>query len=181
MSIAALIVIALRLVIPISIFRWRKSGAVVAMILDGLDVVLVDVIAKALGEQGGFGDFYQPMDKWLDMYYLTFEVIVSLRWSNTLARNTSVFLFVYRLLGLIIFEITGVRKVLFIFPNMFENFFLYYIIADRFVPRIVPRTYRQLALVLALLYIPKFGQEWVLHFQELKPWEWFKGAVLGIS
>ncbi len=63
MSIAALIVIVLRLIVPISIFRWRISGAVVAMILDGLDVVLVDVIANALGEQGGFGDFYQPMDK----------------------------------------------------------------------------------------------------------------------
>ena len=48
MSIAALIVIALRLIVPISIFRWRISGAVVAMILDGLDVVLVDVIANAL-------------------------------------------------------------------------------------------------------------------------------------
>jgi hypothetical protein len=35
--------------------------------------------------------------------------------------------------------------------------------------------------VLALLYIPKFGQEYLLHFSEATPWNWFKETILSIN
>ena len=178
MTTAIVIVVALRIIVPFSIFRWRLSGALASMILDALDVVLVDVIATALNQQGGFGDHYQTFDKWLDVYYLSFEAIVSLMWANHLARNTSIALFVFRLVGIVAFEITGIRKLIFFFPNLFENFFLYIVVVEKFFPKLMPKNLKQLALVLVLLYIPKFGQEWLLHYQQAQPWNWFKEVVL---
>ena len=177
---ARLIVIALRLVVPVSIFRWPLAGGVIAMLLDGVDVILVDVLAHLLGEEGGFGDSYQATDKTLDLYYLAFELVVSLRWEPRLVRNASIALFVYRVVGMVAFGLTGIRLLLFVFPNLFENFFLYYLAAARFSRRLVPTTPRQLIVVLLILYIPKFGQEWVLHFQEIKPWSTFKGIFLTV-
>ena len=63
---------------------------------------------------------------------------------------------------------------LFIFPNLFENFYLYVLIVRRVAPRLEPRTRLQLAAVLAVLLIPKLVQEYVLHVEELHPWQWLR-------
>ena len=181
MTISALIVLALRLLIPVSIFRYRITGAIASMILDMLDVVLVYALQAALGEsQVGFGDYYQRFDKWLDIYYLAIEAIVCLGWKDSLARNTAITLFLFRLVGIGAFEITGeeFRKFIFFFPNLFENFFIYYIICDRFCPWFIPRTKKLLLLILVLLYIPKFTPGYVLHFVEVKPWQWIRTNIL---
>ncbi len=181
MPISAAIVLILRIVIPLTIFRHRITGAIASMVIDMLDVVLVDAIQVILGEpQIGFGDNYQRFDKWLDVYYLTFEAIVCLSWSNHMARNAAVVLFLFRLLGIGAFEITGeeFRKLIFFFPNLFENFFLYYIICERLRPSLIPTRLRTLMVVLVILYIPKFGQEYVLHFAEIKPWQWLRTNLL---
>ena len=34
-----------------------------------------------------------------------------------------------------------------------------------------------LILILVLLYIPKFFQEYILHFAEVKPWQWIRSNV----
>ena len=181
MTVSAAIVLILRLVIPMTIFRYRITGAVSSMIIDMLDVVLVDVLQALLGEpQVGFGDYYQRFDKWLDLYYLSFEAIVCLSWSNHLARNAAVALFLFRLIGIGAFEITGeeFRKLIFFFPNLFENFFLYYIVCERFLPRLIPTKINTLIGVLVILYIPKLAQEYVLHFAEVKPWQWLRANVI---
>lgn len=179
-SVALGVTVAVRLLVPLLIFKWRIMGVLLAAAADALDVVLIDSIAHMIGETPGFGGSYQFFDKWLDMYYLTFAVIVSLSWKSALARNTSIFLFAFRLIGLILFEITGIRKLFFFFPNLFENFYIFYAIADRFFPRLVPKTMLQLALVLFLLYLPKLLQEWALHYAELQPWQWIK-VTLGLA
>ena len=181
MSVSALIVLALRLILPLSIFRNRITGSILSMALDMLDVVLVDALQGALGEPAvGFGENYQLFDKWLDMYYLSIEAIVCLGWPNRLAKFAAIALIIFRLAGISAFEITGEehRKLIFFFPNLFENFFLYYIICQRFAPRLIPTKFKSLLLVLVILYIPKFGQEYVLHFAEVKPWQWIKTNVL---
>jgi len=179
-SIALAVTLLLRLLVPLLIFKWRIVGVLLAMFVDALDVVLLDSLGFLLKEDPYSGLDYQFFDKWLDMYYLTFAMIVSFSWKSPLARNTSIVLFVYRLIGLILFEITGIRKLFFFFPNLFENFYLFYTIAQRFAPKLLPRTLLQLFLVLFLLYIPKFVQEWALHYEQLQPWHWIK-TVLGLS
>lgn len=179
LTVSAFIVIGLRLILPLTIFRWRIFGALISPLIDAIDVVLVDVLVLLFNEpQTGFGNHYQFVDKWLDMYYFTLEVIVSFWWANKLARNTSIVLYVYRAIGMILFEITGIRKLFFFFPNLFENFFLYYVIVEKFFPRFVPKTKKQLAVILLLLYIPKFGQEWMLHYAQLHPWGWIRNTFL---
>ncbi len=181
MTVSALIVLALRIILPLSIFRNRITGAILSMALDLLDVVIVDALQAALGEAPvGFGENYQMFDKWLDMYYLSIEAVVCLGWPNRLAKVAAIALFVIRLAGISAFEITGeeYRKLIFFFPNLFENFFLYYIICDRFAPRLIPTKIKSLLFVLLLLYVPKFAQEYVLHFAEVKPWQWIKANVL---
>ncbi len=79
---------------------------------------------------------------------------------------------------MVAFWVTGTRVLLLVFPNLFENFYLYYLLATRFFPRVVPTTRRQLAVVLLVLYIPKLAQEYVLHFAEITPWNNFKSTFL---
>ena len=178
--IAQIIVICVRILVPCTIFRWRIGGALLSLAADTLDVVMVDLIGLVTGEAGiGFGNYYQIMDKTLDVYYLSFEVYLSLRWTNPLARNTSIILFVYRVVGVIAFEITGFRKLLLIFPNLFENFYIFYVIALRFFPKYAANDPRQLVIALVVLFIPKMGQEWLLHFSEAHPWTWLK-SLFGV-
>src|ERR1700675_4948769 len=119
---AVIIVIALRLVVPLSILRWPLAGGLLSMLLDAIDVILVDAIASVLGEPGEFGPFYAQIDKWLDLWYLSLELVVPRRWSETLIRRAAMGLFVWRLVGVILFEVTASHPLLFVFPNLFENF-----------------------------------------------------------
>ncbi len=169
MSVGAAIVIALRLIVPLSIFRRPLAGGVIAMLLDGADVILIDAIGL-----GGFGGQYHRTDKVLDLYYLSIEATVAIGWMNAYARLTALGLFGYRIIGVALFELTEQRIFLFAFPNLFENWWLYVVAADRFWPRLRPASWRGVSVALAALLIPKMGQEYLLHYTEAQPWNWFK-------
>ena len=168
---AELIVIALRLTVPLTILRWPLAGGLVAMVLDALDVVLVDFFAGLLGEPLGFGTVYPKLDKWLDTYYLGLELLVSRRWPEVIPRRAVAILFGWRAIGVLAFEVTGIRPLLLVFPNLFENVFLYVLIVRRWFPRLMPRTVGQMVLVSALLLIPKELQEYVLHYAQIHPYQ----------
>jgi len=175
---AALIVIALRLGLPLTILRWPLAGGLLALVVDALDVVLVDSLAMALGEPPEFGPFYAQIDKWLDTYYLALEVIVARRWAEVVPRRVAYGLFGWRLLGVVLFEITASRPLLVVFPNVFENFYLYVLVVRRWFPRWLPRTLLQAIVVCTALLVPKLVQEWVLHWEELHPWQWFRATFV---
>ncbi len=175
---ASVLVVALRLLVPLTIFRWPLGGALASMIVDALDVVLVDLFAGLLGERPEFGPLYAQLDKWLDLYYLSIEAYIASRWSEAILRRTALALFAWRLLGVIVFEITALREVLVVFPNLFENLYLYVLLARRFAPRFLPRTVAQMLLLLVILYIPKAVQEWVLHWEQLQPWQWLRNTFI---
>src|SRR5688572_29712134 len=167
------LVLALRLIVPLSILRYPLGGAIAAMILDACDVVLLTLIGR-----GEFAD-YHATDKYLDMYYLTLAVFVSRRWSNALARRTSIVLFVYRAIGFVAFEATQMRALLFLFPNLFENFYLFYLASLRILGRDLITSRSKLALWLAILLVPKLAQEYLLHVLEAQPWNWIRRNLLG--
>jgi len=174
----ALIVIALRLVLPLTILRWPLAGGLLALVVDAVDVVLVDAIAGLLGQPPEFGPIYAQLDKWLDLYYLALEVVVARRWVEKVPRRTAYLLFAWRLVGVILFEITVYRPLLVVFPNLFENYFLYVLVARRWFPRFVPRTVRQSILASFILLIPKELQEYVLHYAQLHPWQWLRETFI---
>jgi hypothetical protein len=140
--------------------------------------VLVDAIAGVLGQPGEFGPLYAQIDKWLDLYYLALELVVVRRWPESLLRRAASYLFVWRLAGVIAFEVTAYRPLLLIFPNLFENFYLYVLIVRWWFPALVPRSVVQLLVVLVTLLVPKLLQEYVLHWEELHPWQWLREQVI---
>lgn len=174
MLIGPALVLLLRLLIPLLILKRPLLGIVLALVIDSLDVVILDVI-----NLGHFSNYHQ-IDKYLDIYYLSFALIVSLRWTNRISKYTSIFLFVYRLVGVALFEITHQRIFLFIFPNLFENFFIFVLVYKQFFHREI-KSYKELFIILAILLIPKMIQEYILHFAEAKPWNFIKVTFLGIE
>lgn len=176
MSTGELIIILLRLTVPLLIIRYQLTGGIIAMLLDGADVILIEVIGM-----GGFGDHYHSLDKILDSYYLTIEFVIAWRWTNPYTRRPAIVLFALRAIGVVLFELTDRRIMLFLFPNMFENWWLYCVAVMRFWPRLEPHSARTIAIPMLLLLIPKMGQEYLLHFAEAQPWNWFKQNILGTT
>jgi hypothetical protein len=174
MGLEWILVIGLRLVLPLTILRWPLFGALVAFTADTFDVVLLDFL--------GVQDFspYSRFDKILDLYYLTLELIVSLKWANRYARKTSLFLYSYRLAGTIIFELTGLRWLLFVFPNLFESFFLFYLIYKKVVKTDRLTSWKWIFVVNLLLLIPKQIQEYFLHVQEFPIYVWINDNVFSL-
>lgn len=167
------VVIGVRLFVPLLILRWPVLGGFAAMAVDGLDVVITDAL-----DIGGFGDHYAALDKLLDTYYLTLELLVALTWESAWARLPAVALFAYRLAGVALFEITDERIFLFIFPNMFENWWLYVVVVAKWWPSLFPRDWKSLLIPMVVLLVPKMAQEYLLHFAEAKPYNWFQENVL---
>ncbi|MEX0786023.1 MAG: hypothetical protein WD939_05250 [Dehalococcoidia bacterium] len=157
MTSETLIIIVIRLLVPLTILRWPLAGGLLALLADALDIVLASLI-----DLGGLWNYHQ-LDKYLDTYYLVIEAVVAQRWLE-LPRWTATGLFGYRLIGFALFEITDIRVFLFVFPNLFENFFLFYAALLRFFPD-YELTPRRLAVWLAILLVPKMVQEYVIHYQ----------------
>lgn len=174
MSEGELIVIAIRLVVPLLIFRYNLIGGLAAMAVDALDVVMIEVLGM-----GGFGDHYAQLDKALDTYYLTIQLIVAWGWENQWARIPAIVFYIHRVVGVVLFEITGLRWLLLVFPNMFENWWLYCVAVARFAPRWAPRSWATLLVPVIALLIPKLAQEYLLHYAEAQPWDWIKRNILG--
>lgn len=164
-----MIVIGLRLLIPLLIL-WRPlPGSILAMVLDALDVVIVEFFGE-----GGMGPHYHNIDKLLDTYYLSLQAVVAWRWEDQKLRLVALVLFFYRMIGVVVFEISGWRPTMFVFPNLFENWFLFVLVRNRFFPGLRLDTWKQVAIWLVILYIPKVVQEYVLHVAQAQPWGWIK-------
>lgn len=176
MSEGELVVITIRLTVPLLILRFNLLGGLAAVAVDALDVVMIEVIGL-----GGFGDHYSQLDKGLDTYYLTLELIVAWGWTNRWTQVPAILFFLHRVTGVVVFELTGTRWLLLVFPNMFENWWLYCVAVTRFRPQWTPRSWRNTLIPIVLLLVPKLGQEYLLHYAEVKPWDWTKRHILGTS
>ena len=135
------------------VLRWPFAGALVAMLTDFGDLFLMDWL-------GGISD-YQRFDKVCDLAYMATFAIVALRWTR-LERNMALALLALRLTGDLLFELTGAREVLFLFPNLFEFWFIFVAARDRFRPS-ARIDLRVTAVALAGLLLMKETQEWFLH------------------
>lgn len=151
------VIIILRLLLPLTILRWPFLGSIIALIADNLDVVILDFL--------GVKEFamYNSIDKFLDIYYHLIQGYVSLSWKNVIAKRTGIFLLLYRLIGTILYEITQLRPLLFIFPNVYELFFLFYTGYKRFLKKDPFLSIRSVVITTLLLTIPKLYQEYMLH------------------
>lgn len=171
----------IRLLVPISILRFPLGGTLASMYADASDwdIICVNSTQKNL--------VYQNWDKALDVYALFFVVWIVNKWKDVWARRTALAFFFYRIVGVIMFWVTGWRPWLFFFPNVFENFVILCLIIfwlskkkQLYLDRI------QKTMMLIVLIIPKMIQEYFQHFLGRQPWELysigsrfgFQGALL---
>ena len=161
MTVTTWVIVAYRLLVPLTIFRWPFLGAVLSILADALDIVIVTLMIRYL--HAGDVWSYHEFDKYLDTYYLFIEWIVAQRWAG-LPRWTANVLFLYRVIGVVLFEVTDARWLLLVFPALFDFFFLYYAFASEYVPwyEVTPR---RLFLWLAVLLVPKLAQEYAIHYK----------------
>ena len=119
-SVVFVIVVGLRFILPLFIPKWPLPAILACLVLDGIDQTIFQTF--------GFDPpGYQNYDKAMDLFYLSIAFLASLQnWTRSSAVGISRFLFFYRMVGVMLFEITGVRALLLVFPNTFEYFFIAY-------------------------------------------------------
>ena len=155
MTVEVLVITLFRILGSLPVLRWPLAGGLLAITVD-----LADLLVRDLLDLGGVAD-YQALDKWLDQVYLACFLVVALRWQGV-ERAIAVALFAFRLVGFLAFEATGERTLLFVFPNIFELWFLTVAAVHRFRPGL--RWSRAgLALALVAITAVKEAQEWALH------------------
>lgn len=93
-----------------------------------------------------------------------------LRWRRIFARKIGLWLFAVRALGIILFSLTTKEYLLFFFPNIFENFFLYYYAVWTLVKREPNLSRGTLIWSVIILAIPKLIQEYVMHVRLINNW-----------
>jgi hypothetical protein len=150
-----IIISIVRIIGALLVLRWAFFGSIFAVLIDFSDLFLMNLL-----NLGGVGD-YQALDKVLDLAYMTTFLYVSLRWNYPSSR-ISLFLFLYRIIGLIVFEWTGLRWVLLIFPNVFEVWFIFGAAIRRYHKNYGLRN-QTMWFPLLLLFFVKEIQEFVLH------------------
>ncbi|WP_421734974.1 hypothetical protein [Cellulomonas sp.] len=181
------LVVGLRLVVPLFIPRFPLPAILAALVIDGVDKSIF----------AAFTDFpldnYQSYDKALDIYYLTIAYLSVLRnWRNPFAVGVAAFLWYYRLVGVLLFEVTDARWLLMVFPNTFEYFVIALeVVRTRWDAARLSRA--ALLWTAGLIWVViKLPQEWWIHVAQLDftdefgelvtehPWVWGVLAVLAV-
>ena len=162
--------VAYRVATALPTLRWPFAGSLIAIVGDFCDLFLMDAI-------GGIED-YQRLDKVCDLAYMFVFLVVSLRWVG-LERSVAVALFAFRMVGDAVFEWSGERLVLLVFPNVFEFWFVavaawhHYRSGRSLAPR-------QAAVALVALLLGKEAQEYFLHYDRFLDQFSAFDAVIGI-
>ena len=174
-------VLALRLVVPLLVFRFPLPSILASLVIDAVDQTVFQT----------FTDLdltnYQSYDKALDIYYLALAYVSTMRnWAHMGAFEISRGLFYYRLVGVALFELTGAqyRTLLLVFPNTFEYFFIA-LSAVALLWRPLSVSTRSWLLTAAAIWIfVKLPQEWWIHVAQLdftdavRDHAWFAVAVV---
>jgi hypothetical protein len=170
------LVVGARLFLPFAIPRFPLIGSIACMILDSIDQSIFQQF-PAIPLEG-----YQSYDKSLDIYYLAIIYMSTLRnWTNTYAFKMSWFLYYYRLVGVVAFELTQVRALLFIFPNTFEYFFDFVeAVRLRWDWARMGKWTVIVSAVLIWVFI-KLPQEWWIHIAQLDMTDFIKETIFGVS
>ncbi len=170
---ASVLIVFIRLLVPFSILRWPFWGALLAIAADASDVVILDALGWGFFE----GKNYHAIDKFFDTYYLAFEFYASRLWLDVLTRKAAAVFFLWRVLGVAAFEITRVRQIMFLAPNIFENFYLLVAGARKFFPVFRIDTLKKLAAFVVIASVPKLIQEYIMHYLEFPTWAFIKHNI----
>ena len=156
MTIEELVIILARIVGSLPVLQWAFAGAIIAILVDFSDLFMMNLL-----DLGGIRD-YQAFDKLADLAYMVTFLFVALRWSG-IPRNVAIALFVFRMIGVGVFELIAWRGVLLFFPNLFDFWFVLVAGLMHFRPGYTMTARRAAFWIGALLVLKEF-QEYVLHW-----------------
>ena len=154
MTTEEIVISIVRLIGALFVLRWFVAGAIIAILIDFSDLFLMNLL-----QLGGVQD-YLSLDKWLDLSYMGTFFYVSTKKIQS-SKYVSLGLFTFRLIGLLLFEITGYRWILLAFPNFFEVWFVISSIAIQ-KKQFKFNSKWGISLILAA-FLLKLLQEYVLH------------------
>ena len=171
-----LLVVGARFLVPLLIPRFPLPAIVACLIIDAADQTIFDKYTDIDLAN------YQSYDKALDIYYLTIAYLSVIRnWTNGFAFEVARFLWYYRLVGVVLFELLHNRAILFIFPNTFEYFFIAYeAIRLAWDPRRLSRRV-VIGMAAGIWIFIKLPQEWWIHIAQLDFTDFMHETVFGVD
>ncbi len=170
------LVVGGRLFLPLLIPYFPVPALLACLILDSIDQSIFQQF-PAIPLDG-----YQSYDKALDVYYLSVAYLSTLRnWTNQTAFRMSQFLYYYRMFGVVLFELTQNRTVLFIFPNTFEYFFLFVELVRWGWDTKRMGRYTVILSAAAIWIFIKLPQEWWIHIAQLDMTDFIKETLFGVQ
>lgn len=170
------LVVGARFLVPFLIPRFPLSAIIAALIIDAADQTIFEKFT------GLDLTNYQSYDKALDIFYLTVAYLSVIRnWRNVFAVEVARFLWYYRLLGVVLFELSGARALLFVFPNTFEYFFIAYeAVRTGWDPRRLSRS-AVLWMAGVIWVVIKLPQEWWIHIAQNDFTDVFQETLFGVE
>jgi hypothetical protein len=179
-SVVFLLVIGTRLFLPLAIPRWPLPALIACLVVDGVDQTVFQLF-------GYDPPGYQSYDKAMDVWYLAIAYLATMRnWQSLPAYRVGQFLYFYRLVGVMVFELTHVRALLLVFANTFEYFFIAYeAVRMRWSPlRLVMKGW--LLTAAAIWVFIKLPQEYWIHVAQLDLTDaiknnWWFGPLIAIA
>lgn len=143
--------ILVRLIFGPLILIWPFPSIIVSFFLDVVDG---DLAPRAVTKKK-----YQIIDKTTDTWVYVFEMILG--WQMfPVFKYLLLFLFIWRLVGIVLFSFTKKSRVFFIFGNYFENIF-YVLFFQNYLPKI------NIYYLFVLVTLIKIFQEWFIHIAKL--------------
>ena len=155
-------VVVMRFVLPLFIPRFPLPAILACLVLDAAD----QTIFQAFTDDPLLG--YQTYDKALDVYYLAIAYISAMRnWREPVAFEVARFLYLYRLVGVTLFELFQQRWIVFVFANTFEYFFIAYeAVRTRWNPQRLSAK-AVLTMAASIWIFVKLPQEYWIHIAKL--------------
>jgi hypothetical protein len=159
-------------VIPLWIPRFPLPAILGCLVTDAIDQSVFQAFTRVDLSA------YQGYDKALDIFYLSVAMLSMYRnWVSRPAIEIGRALFYLRLAGVLSFELTGWRPMLFLLPNAFEYYFIVYeVLRTRWSPRHLKR--KDYAWAAGVIWLLKLPQEYWIHIARLDFTTVLKGQVL---
>lgn len=171
----AILVIGSRLLVPLLIPRFPLPAIVACMLIDGMDQTIFQKHTTLNL------DNYQSYDKALDIYYLSIAYLSTFKnWKNHAGFRISQFLFYYRLVGVLLYEFFHQGIILFVFPNTFEYFFIFFSAVALFYDMKKLSTKFLLGAAAFIWIFIKLPQEYWIHIAHLDTTDFIKEKILHV-
>ncbi|MFA6016643.1 MAG: hypothetical protein WC744_00985 [Patescibacteria group bacterium] len=160
-------IVILRVLSAPLIFVWPLPAIILSFFLDVIDIEFASRKVLTLSE-------YERYDKMLDLWWYFNAVIFS--WLYLLDyKIILLILFVFRMIGNIIFIIKNDRKIFFAFPNFFENIFFLIFFSTYFKQLNFLLDKKYFYFSIAIVTVLKIFQEWWIHIARISIPEHFFG------